>query len=260
MNQPSMKTDLSPRHTPGASVVETNGRFRLTIPASDGPRYDDAQLDDYTGLARRTFPHRSLDLSLRARASAESTPGTWGFGLWNDPFGLSLGFGGRPFRLPALPNAAWFFYASPQNYLSFQNDPSTGSGQAHPAHGFLAQTFRSRGGVTLPLLSAGLALPFSRVAARRRLSQVIAEDSAAIRMDVTQWHGYRLKWREDSVTFEVDNVLVMETSVSPHPPLGLILWIDNQFAAFTPEGKLSFGVLAHPEAWLEIEGLEIKRP
>jgi len=250
MNQPSMKTDLSPRHTPGASVVETNGQFRLTIPASDGSRYDDAQLDDYTGLARRAFPHRSLDLSLRARASAESTPGTWGFGLWNDPFGLSLGFGGRPFRLPALPNAAWFFYASPQNHLSFRDDK--------PAQGFLAQTFRSPR-FRPSLIGAGLALPFSRVEARRRLGQVIAEDSTALRVDVTQWHGYRLRWREDSVAFEVDDVLVMETPVSPHPPLGLILWIDNQFAAFTPEGKISFGVLAHPEAWLEIEGLEIKK-
>jgi len=247
-----MDLGLSARQTKGAAVDSTPNGFRLTIPASDGSRYDDAQLDDYTGLTRRAFPHRSLDLSLRARASAESTPGTWGFGLWNDPFGLSLGFGGGPFRLPALPNAAWFFYASPHNYLSFTDDK--------PAQGFLAQTFQARGGVTPPLLGAGLALPFSRVAARRQLSQVITEDSTAIRMDVTQWHGYRLKWREDSVTFEVDNVLVMETSVSPHPPLGLILWIDNQFAAFTPEGKLSFGVLAHPEAWLEIEGLEIKRP
>jgi len=253
-----MKLGLSARQTKGAAVDSTPNGFRLTIPASDGSRYDDAQLDDYTGLARRAFPHRSLDLSLRARVSADSAPGTWGFGLWNDPFGLSLGFGGRPFRLPALPNAAWFFYASPQNYLSFQNDPSTGSRQAHPAHGFLAQTFRSPR-FHPSLIGAGLALPFSRVTARRWLSQVIAEDSAALRVDVTQWHGYRLKWREDSVVFEVDDVTVLETSVSLHPPLGLILWIDNQFAAFTPEGKISFGVLAHPEAWLEIEGLEIKK-
>ncbi|MFZ5880749.1 MAG: hypothetical protein ACOY0R_15385 [Chloroflexota bacterium] len=245
-----MKPTLSPKHTRDASVIETPGGFRLTIPASDGSRYDDAQLDDYAGLARRDFPHRSLDLSLRARASAESTPGTWGFGVWNDPFGLSLGFGGNPFRLPALPNAAWFFYASPPNYLSFQN--------AKPAQGFLAQTFRAPR-FHPALIGAGLALPFSRIAARRRLGQVIAEDSVALSVDVTQWHGYRLRWREDRVVFEVDNVPVLETSVSPHPPLGFILWIDNQFAAFTPAGKISFGVLAHPEAWLEIEGLEIKK-
>jgi len=242
---------LSARQTKGAAIDSTPNGFRLTIPASDGSRYDDAQLDDYTGLARRAFPHRSLDLSLRARASAESTPGTWGFGLWNDPFGLSLGFGGSPFRLPTLPNAAWFFYASPQNYLSFRGNK--------PAHGFLAQTFRSPR-FHPSLIGAGLALPFSRVEARRRLGQVISEDSTAIHVDVTQWHRYRLRWWENSVAFEVDDVLVMETSVSPHPPLGLILWIDNQFAAFTPEGKISFGVLAHPEAWLEIESLEIKRP
>ncbi|MBI5296335.1 MAG: hypothetical protein HY869_12740 [Chloroflexi bacterium] len=256
-----MKPNLSRRHTQGASVIETAGGLRLTIPASDGSRYDDAQLDDYTGLARRDFPHRSLDLSLRARASAESTPGTWGFGVWNDPFGLSLGFGGNPFRLPALPNAAWFFYASPQNYLSFKDNPSTlplVAGQAHPAHGFLAQTFRAPR-FHPALIGAGLALPFSRIAARRGLGRVIAEDAFALSVDVTQWHGYRLRWREDRVIFEVDDVIVLETSVSPHPPLGFILWIDNQFAAFTPAGKISFGVLAHPEAWLEIEGLELKK-
>lgn len=246
-----MELGLSARQTKGAAVDSTPGGFRLTIPASDGSRYDDAQLDDYTGLARRAFPHCSLDLSLRARASTESAPGTWGFGLWNDPFGLSLGFGGSPFRLPSLPNAAWFFYASPQNYLSFRGDK--------PAQGFLAQTFRTPR-FHPSLIGAGLALPFSRAEARRRLSQVIAEDSVALSVDVTQWHRYRLRWRENSVVFEVDDALVMETSVSPHPPLGMILWIDNQFAAFTPKGKISFGVLAHPEAWLEIEELEIKRP
>ena len=245
-----MQDDLTARQTQGAAVTPTTNGFRLTIPASDGSRYDDAQLDDYAGLARRDFPHRSLDLSLRALASAESTPGTWGFGVWNDPFGLSLGFGGNPFRLPALPNAAWFFYASPQNYLSFQN--------AKPAQGFLAQTFRAPR-FHPALIGAGLALPFSRIETRRRLGQVIAEDSVALSVDVTQWHGYRLRWREDRVVFEVDDVPVLETSVSPHPPLGFILWIDNQFAAFTPAGKISFGVLAHPEAWLEIEGLELKK-
>jgi hypothetical protein len=246
-----VKPGLSARQTKGASVTPTSGGFRLTIPASDGSRYDDAQLDDYARLPRQDFPHRSLDLSLRARASAESTPGTWGFGLWNDPFGLSLGFGGNPFRLPTLPNAAWFFYASPQNYLSFRNDK--------PAQGFLAQTFRTPR-FHPSLIGAGLALPFSRVESRRRLSQVIVEDSAALSVDVTQWHGYRLTWREDHVAFEVDDVLVLETSVSPHPPLGLILWIDNQYAAFTPEGKIAFGVLEHPEMWLEVDGMEIKRP
>jgi len=46
--------------------------------------------------------------------------------------------------------------------------------------------------------------------------------------------------------------------VSPRPPLGLVIWIDNQYAAFTPDGKIGFGVLANDEAWLEIKELELK--
>ena len=62
-----------------------------------------------------------FSLSLSARVSSDSIPGTWGFGLWNHPFGLSIGFGGSPWRLPALPNAVWFFGASEENYLSFRD-------------------------------------------------------------------------------------------------------------------------------------------
>ena len=106
------------------------------------------------------FRIATLSLSLRARTSSISPAGTWGFGLWNDPFGLSLGFGGSPFRLPALPNAVWFFYASKQNYLSFTDDKARRHGK-----GFLAQTFRSPKFHPL-LILAGLALPFSRFARR----------------------------------------------------------------------------------------------
>jgi hypothetical protein len=182
-----------------------------------------------------------------------SAAGTWGFGMWNDPFGLSLGFGGSPFRLPALPNAAWFFYASPQNYLSFTNDK--------PAQGFLAQTFRSPKFHPL-LIPAGLALPFSplRRLTRKLLSKVIDEDSVAIGVDVTQWHGYRLEWEAKRVAWYVDDALVFESPVSPNAsrPLGVIIWIDNQYAAFTPEGKIAFGVLEGEEEWLEVEDIVMK--
>jgi hypothetical protein len=57
----------------------------------------------------------------------------------------------------------------------------------------------------------------------------------------------------------VDDTLVLESSVSPHPPLGLVIWLDNQFAAFTPEGRIGFGVLENPEpAWLEVKDIDIK--
>ena len=90
------------------------------------------------------------------------------------------------------------------------------------------------------------------------LGRVIEEDGASLSVDPRQWHGYRLEWSPNRVSFEVDNVRVFESPVSPHPPLGLVIWIDNQYAAFTPEGKIGFGVLENPEpAWLEIKNIEL---
>ena len=234
-----------------ASVQPIQNGWRLGIQKGDSLSYRDAQLDDYSQLPRHKFPHQTLSLSLRAKVSSTSIAGTWGFGMWNDPFGLSLGFGGTPFRLPALPNAIWFFSASPQNYLSFTNDK--------PAQGFLAQTFHSPKFHPL-LILAGLALPFSplRKMTRKLLSAVIDEDSLALSVDVTQWHGYRLEWSPRRVLFYMDDALVFESPVSPNPPLGVIIWIDNQYAAFTPKGRIAFGILEGKEEWLEIENLEIK--
>ena len=241
---------MKSRATQNAGIQQTEKGWKLGLRKGDSPGYRDAQLDDYAGLARHEFPHRTLDLSLRARVSSPSAAGTWGFGLWNDPFGMSLGFGGTPFRLPALPNAVWFFYGSGENHLSFT--------AGKPANGFMTQTFRSPRFHPL-LIPAGLVLPFSRRSARKFLGRVIAEDSAALSVDVTQWHAYRLEWSPQRVLWQVDGASVFEAPVSPHPPLGVIIWIDNQYAAFTPEGRLSFGILEGREEWLEIEDLEMKR-
>ncbi len=250
---------LIPHITPNARVDEIERGWRLSIPAGDADKYRNAQLDDYAWLSRRRFPHRfPLQFSLLARTSSDTIPGTWGFGLWNDPFGLSLGFGGNPFRLPALPNAVWFFGASKENYLSFGGRVGETVSRPPVANGFIAQTFQSRGGVTPPLLAAGITFPFSRKTTRLLLGKIIGEDGVALRVDVTEWHRYSLTWEEKRVAFEVDGVHVFESSVSPNPPLGLVIWIDNQYASFTPDGKIGFGVLSNPEpAYLEIRELEI---
>lgn len=251
---------MKARTTPNASIEKTDKGYLLKIPAGDDSAYRFAQIDDYFGLPRKRFPHHSLTLSLRARVSSRSLPGTWGFGVWNDPFGMSLGFGGNRFRLPVLPNAAWFFFASEQNYLSFGDKP---------AQGFLAQSFRAPK-FHASLIPAGLVLPFSAKTTRRMMSKIIAEDSLEISqsreqapgvhsgVDVTQWHSYRLEWSPTRVVWYVDEAPVFESPVRPHPPLGLVIWIDNQFAAFKPDGKISFGVLEGEEAWLEIEALEMR--
>ena len=238
---------LKARTTPEASITKTENGYLLKIPAGDSSAYRFAQIDDYFGLARRKFPHHALTLSLRARTSSTTIPGTWGFGLWNDPFGMSLGFGANRFRLPTLPNAAWFFGASSENHLSFSDKP---------AQGFLAQSFRSPK-FHASLIPAGLALPFSAKTTRHMLSKVIAEDSSALSADVTQWHRYKLEWSLNRVAWYVDDAQVFESPISPNPPLGLVIWIDNQYAAFTPTGKISFGVLEGTEEWLEINDLVI---
>ena len=165
---------------------------------------------------------------------------------------MSLGFGGTGWRLPTLPNAIWFFGASKENYLSFRP-----GGNEAASNGFLAQSFRSPGFHPL-LIPAGLALPFSRKLTRRLLGKVIGEDGIRLATDPTEWHSYHLDWRERRVSFNVDGTLVFESSVSPNPPLGLVIWIDNQYAAFTPEGKIGFGVLENAEpAWLEVRDIDL---
>ena len=262
-------TKLISQHTAGASVERiptgsTEGGYRLSLPAGPPCQYRLAQLDDYAKIPRSRFPLQPpSSLSLSARASSVSLPGTWGFGFWNYPFGMSLGFSEGGFRLPTLPNAVWFFSASEENYLSFKDastaPPNNGGAaqRGEAANVFLAQAFRAPGFHPL-LIAAGLALPFSRKTTRRRLGRIISEDGVRLDVDVTQWHRYRLDWREDRVSFDVDEALMFESPVSPRPPLGLVIWIDNQYAAFTPEGKIGFGVLENPEpAWLEIKDIEM---
>ncbi len=200
-----------------------------------------------------------MRMQLEARVSAQALPGTWGFGLWNDPYGFSFGPGNGFLRLPALPDAAWFFFSSPSNYLSFRDDT--------PGNGFLAQLFASRGASPL-LWRAFASLLFSRRTARRLLSEIIleatvridAEPASDIRtpasLDVTEWHKYEIEWTAGGTTFRVDDAPVLASPLSPRPPLGIVIWIDNQFATFTPQGKLTWELETNPEpAWLEIKDL-----
>lgn len=197
----------------------------------------------------------ALRLELRARVSMDGLPGTWGFGLWNDPFGFGLGFGGAGLRLPALPNSAWFFYAGPGNHLAFRDD--------HPAQGFLAATFAAPripaalltpGALALPMLAVR---PLARLL-RRAVRGLVRESGALVPGDPTRWHDYRLDWRAAQVTFIVDGAEVYSTPVSPRAPLGLVLWIDNQYAAFPPSGKVGMGTSPNPEgAWMEVEGIDV---
>jgi len=247
---------VRPRFTPGALVSQTApASWRLVIPAGPGGRYRLAQLDDYHDRPRKDFPWQPpVTLSLRGRASARHLPGTWGFGLWNDLFGFALLKGGG-LRLPALPNATWFFFASPPNYLSLRDNL--------PAQGSLAATFRSPRWPSLfsllgpPLLPFILLPPAARLF-RRWARRIVRQDAASLTFDPSDWHTYTLSWDALQTTFQVDGETVLETPVSPDGPLGLVLWLDNQFAALPPDGRFRYGTLSNPEgAWVEIEELVV---
>jgi hypothetical protein len=244
--------NLQPKITPGGEIETSGpGNFRLSIEHGKAGVYRLAQLDDYTHLSRSGLAWAApCDLELRARISAPDLPGTWGFGFWNDPFSASLGFGGMSQRLPALPNTAWFFHASPPNFLSLRD--------SGPAQGLLAAAFSSP--LVPPLLLApgllGLPLLAWPAGGRllRRLGRRLVKDVAArLELDPTAWHRYRIEVKQDGSCFFVDGVKVYETTLQTHGRLGLVIWIDNQYAAFNPDGKVKLGSLANPPAWLEVD-------
>ena len=139
--------------------------WHLEIPARSTGGYRLAQLDDHGSLQRRDFPWKPpLTLSMEARVSAQVLPGTWGFGLWNDPFSLMLAYNKLVPRLPTFPDAAWFFHASPENYLSIRNDL--------PANGFLAATFRSK---KMPFALLALASPILALAFIPGFAQLVRQ-------------------------------------------------------------------------------------
>lgn len=227
----------------------------VTINAGAGG-YSNAQIDDYQGLPRRRFLWRPpLRLTVRARFShaaggaGAGLRGTAGFGFWNDPF-LMTG----P-RIPTLPRAAWFFYASP---------PSDMKLDLHvPGHGWKAATIDAMQPAALIL--APLALPalllMKRPALYRKLwpsiQRALKVAEAEVDTDMTEWHTYDLDWSEARVSFYLDGQPLLDAP-SPRGPLGFVMWLDNQFMVATAQGRFRWGLLDAPgRQWMEIEHLSI---
>jgi hypothetical protein len=257
MQESLLEPRLRAHHTQAAQVLQTSGEgWKLIIPPGSAKRYRLAQLDDYMLHPRRKFYwNPPLRLELRARVSSSDVPGTWGFGFWNDPFAVSLGLKGAARRLPVLPNTAWFFHASPPNYLALRDD--------HPATGLLAAVFSAPNLSSLLLAPALLTFPlltwpFTARLMRRAARVLVNETAVSLEYDATVWHSYRLELHSDCVSFWVDGANQFTSTLIPRNPLGLVIWIDNQYAAFPPNGRLRYGTLSnHHEASLEIENLEI---
>ncbi|MGH2620484.1 MAG: hypothetical protein ACRDHG_07930, partial [Anaerolineales bacterium] len=191
--------------------------------------------------------------------SHPAPPGTLGFGLWNDPFGLSLGGAGGRQKLPAAPQAVWFFYGAPPNDFSFV--------RGGPGAGWKAASFRSPA-LPGPLLVPGAALaflagnaPVLRKWVVRAVQAAIPGAEAELNVPLTEWHTYLLHWETARVRCEVDGVVVLDAPVAPRGPLGFVAWIDNQFAVLSERTGIRFGIVPTTvSAWLEIADLEIRSP
>jgi hypothetical protein len=254
----SSRFDLHISQSPTARVTRlAQDSWHLELPANDHRGYLLAQLDDHNSLRRQDFPWRPpLKLSLWARVSAPDIPGTWGFGLWNDPFSFLLSYNKVVPRFPTLPEAAWFFHASANNYLSFRDDI--------PANGFMAATFSSK---RVPTIGLGLAspilvltlIPGTAQLVRNLLRHPVRQDAFQIHTSVAEWHAYGMEWLDGQVSFTLDGVNIMRTNIAPNGPLSLVIWVDNQYASLPPRGRLRYGTLPNPEpAWLEIKEFIIK--
>ena len=224
---------------------------RLKLPAAARTKYSDAQLDDYAGLPRRSFPHRPpLHLSVRARFSTDAIAGTAGFGLWNHPF---MPGGG----LPTLPRAIWFFYASPPSNMALALDV--------PGWGWKAATIdatRPSALAIAPLAPIVLLLNRSRRLYRRIWPNIQKALSIHEQLlppaQMLDWHTYEIEWQINRARFYVDERLTLETDRSPRGPLGFVAWIDNQYAVVTPAGRIQVGLLdvTQPQ-WLDLAELRL---
>jgi hypothetical protein len=233
--------------------VENGETIRLVLPAGvDG--YADAQIDDYGGRRRREYLWRQgTRLELRARFSGQmgEMVGTAGFGFWNAPFGDPT------IRWPALPKAAWFFYASDRSNLPLA---SHGAGR-----GWFASTIDSTRAEAL--IMAPFAPIFIILNNSSRLRRILwpfirnrlRMSYKELAIDMDGWHSYRLCWMEERCEFWVDETCFLRTDYSPYGPLGFVCWIDNQYLVATPSGRFRSGTLSlSTEQWLEISDLKLR--
>lgn len=246
-----MGSSLNVLRVGGGSLLRTESGLRFLNPPGRGDHYTAAQIDDYQGLPRAEFPWSPpLRLAVRARFShgAGELAGTAGFGFWNDPF-LMTGL-----RMPALPQALWFFYASAPSNMALAVDV--------PGRGWKAACIdarHGRGAAALPLALLAAPAMQSRRAHRRLwpyFSRAWRIGEALLPVAMTEWHTYVVEWEIACVRFFVDGRCILTHAPAPAGPLGLVVWLDNQYLVVRPTGRSGYGRVPRPAAqWMEVESL-----
>ena len=66
-------------------------------------------------------------------------------------------------------------------------------------------------------------------------------------------------WGDREADFLVDGEPVLQGAPSPRGPLGLVIWIDNQYLIVHPAGRLRHGILPLPhDQWLELDAVALQ--
>jgi len=247
----------------GGSLDIVDSAVRMSFESAQQGQYTDAQIDDYGRLARAAFPWRPpLRMEVRARSSLPAATlsstgdnpdflrGTAGFGFWNYPFSVRG-------DILMLPEAVWFFYASPPSNMALVPGIAGFGWKAQVIHTMRLGALAA----TAPLaLTAGLGLLTGETRpASRWMQRLTGAREAVISSNMTSWHNYILEWRPDEATFWVDDQLVLRAPYPPTRPLGFVAWLDNQYAVATPRGVLRFGTIVSGPQWFEMDSIRIEQ-
>lgn len=237
----------------GGGSIECSDTVRLSIPSVPAGQYANAQLDDYHCNSQFAWqPPVHFGAEARFSATGDELDGTAGFGFWNDPVWMT---GRRRFL---MPQSVWFFFAGNHSYLPLVLD--------YPGAGWRAAALNAatlQAGLVLPaapLLALALRVRPLRAPLWRWLRRILRLSGQGLdQHTLDRWHRYDFDWQSDLIQFAVDERVVGRAGVRVTGPLGLVVWIDNQFMVATPQGNLQHGTAATPGQWLEIASLEIRQ-
>jgi hypothetical protein len=216
--------------------------------------YSNAQIYDYANRPRAALPCTPpirLDVRARFSHSADDLRGTAGFGFWNQPI-----MPGQ--AIPRLPRNVWFFFGSRPSNMAFA--------YGVPGFGWKAATLDT---TRLPFLllapTAPIGVLLMRIPALYRTLYPVAQWAIGAReklveVDMREWHSYRIEWLPSVANFYVDGALLFRSMTPPRGPLGLVVWLDNQYAVVTPQGNLAFGLLPLDQTqWMEIDQFTVEK-